>query len=142
MTIVEEQDAWLQRLAKRQSPPKPRDMTSDALAKLFAELQRCATVYNFHADKTKAVKVFTDHTKQANIIHCSVEVTVDFHDEHLTLTLNKIEKFFGQERMNEEFQPNIDRAGIFYWQNKHQHNFSNGMLTRKIFAAMAEHANN
>ena len=141
MTGLEENDAWLQRLAKRQQHPKLQDMTSDALTKLFAELQRCSTVYNFHADKTKAVKVFTDHAKQANIIHCSVEVGIDFRNDRLALTLNKVEKFFGQERMHEEFRPYIDRTGIFYWQNKHQHNFSNGMLTRKIFAAMAEHAN-
>ena len=136
---MHDSDGWLRRLARRETLDSVQSVTDEALATLFAELRRCVTVFNYHTTRESAAQVFVNGTHNASIIYQTFEVTLAYNKERLSLALNTIEQFREHQHLHEEFQPTADTTGVFYWQNKHDHSFSNDMLVRRIFAMMTEY---
>ena len=137
-------DLWLRHLATRQDQKKAEAEqerhTAAAVRELWDELQRCATIFNFHSRGERNIKVFLRADDTADVIFARATVRLAYQEGQLQLHLITIAAFAEQEQEQAKFQPQFSNLGLLYWENASGQRFSTDMLVRHIFEHLLEHA--
>ena len=137
-------DLWLRHLATHQGKAQARAgqerVTATAVRELWEELQRCATIFNFHRrGGARNIKVFLRDDDAAEVVFARATARLTYQEGQLRLSLITIAAFAEQQQEQTKFNPQFSNMGLLYWENVGGQKFSTDMLVRHIFEHLLQH---